>query len=86
MSQVSSDHSLVNYSDIKELINSIRDSYQEPVSNAMGESQADVNINSSIPQGSDYIKDLQRIKALLDSGVINQDDFETLKQKIIDKL
>ena len=52
----------------------------------MGESQTDVNINSSIPQGSDYIKDLQRIKALLDSGVINQDDFETLKQKIIDKL
>jgi hypothetical protein len=29
---------------------------------------------------------LQRIKALLDSGVINQDDFETLKKKIIDKL
>jgi len=86
MSKIPSEYSLVNYSDIKELINSIRDSYQEPVSNAMGEPQTDVNINSSIPQGSDYIKDLQRIKALLDSGVINQDDFETLKQKIIDKL
>ena len=86
MSKIPSEYSLVNYSDIKELINSIRDSYQEPVSNAMGESQADVNINSNISQGSDYIKDLQRIKALLDSGVINQDDFETLKQKIIDKL
>jgi len=86
MSKIPSEYSLVNYSDIKELINSIRDSYQEPVSNAMGESQTDVNINSNIPQGPDYIKDLQRIKALLDSGVINQDDFETLKQKIIDKL
>ena len=86
MSKIPSEYSLVNYSDIKELINSIRDSYQEPVSNTMGEPQTDVNINSNVPQGSDYIKDLQRIKALLDSGIINQDDFETLKQKIIDKL
>jgi len=86
MSKIPSEYSLVNYSDIKELINSIRSSYQEPVSNAMGKSQADVNIDSNISQGSDYIKDLQRIKALLDSGVINQDDFETLKQKIINKL
>jgi hypothetical protein len=33
-----------------------------------------------------YIENLKEIKSLLDNGVINQDDFEKLKQKIINKL
>jgi len=83
MSKIPSEYSLVEYSDIKGLINNIKASYKEPVSEAVD----DASVTSKLePISSDYIKDLQRIKALLDSGVIDQDDFETLKQKIIDKL
>ncbi|MDA8872153.1 SHOCT domain-containing protein [Candidatus Thioglobus sp.] len=34
----------------------------------------------------DYVERLKQIKALLDSGIINQDDFEKMKQKIIDTM
>ena len=83
MSKIPSEYSLVEYSDVKGLINNIKTSYKEPLRETIGGTDATSKVKST---GSDYIKDLQRIKALLDSGVINQDDFETLKQKIIDKL
>jgi len=83
MSKIPSEYSLVEYSDVKDLINNIKTSYKEPLRETIGDTDATSKVKST---GSDYIKDLQRIKALLDSGVINQDDFETLKQKIIDKL
>jgi len=35
---------------------------------------------------SKYIGDLIKIKELLDRGIIDKDDYETMKQKIIDKL
>ena len=34
----------------------------------------------------DYVERLKQIKALLDDGIINQDDFEKMKQKIIDTI
>ena len=34
----------------------------------------------------DYVERLKQIKALLDDGIINQDDFEKMKQKIIDTM
>jgi len=34
----------------------------------------------------DYIEKLKQIKSLLDSGIINEEDFEKMKQKIIDKI
>jgi hypothetical protein len=34
----------------------------------------------------DYVERLKQVKALLASGIINQDDFEKLKQKIIDTM
>ena len=83
MSKIPSEYSLVKYSDIKGLINNIKASYKEPPLKAIGDTGS---TSKAKPTDSDYIKDLQRIKALLDSGTINQDDFETLKQKIIDKL
>jgi len=87
MSKIPSEYSLVEYSDIKGLINNIKTSYKEPLRIPTSETIGDIDATSKVKSsGSDYIKDLQRIKALWDSGVINQDDFETLKQKIIDKL
>ena len=83
MRKIPSEYSLVEYSDIKGLINNIKTSYKEPPREAIGDAGA---TSKAKPTDSDYIKDLQRIKALLDSGVIDQDDFETLKQKIINKL
>jgi len=34
----------------------------------------------------DYIEKLKEIKSLLDAGIINEEDFEKMKQKIIDKM
>jgi len=34
----------------------------------------------------DYIEKLKQIKSLLDAGIINEEDFEKMKQKIIDKM
>jgi hypothetical protein len=87
MSKIPSEYSLVEYSDIKGLINNIKTSYKEPLRIPKSETIGDTDATSKVKStGSDYIKDLQRIKALLENGVINQDDFETLKQKIINKL
>ena len=34
----------------------------------------------------DYVERLKQIKALLDDGIINEQDFEKMKQKIIDTM
>ena len=34
----------------------------------------------------DYIEKLKEIKSLLDAGIINIDDFEKMKQKVIDNM
>ena len=34
----------------------------------------------------DYIEKLKEIKSLLDAGIINEEDFEKMKQKIIDNM
>jgi len=66
---------------IQSLATSIRSAYTEVTPSIKGSE----NI-SSTSETSDPIKDLERIKNLLDRGVINKDDYETLKEKIIDKL
>ena len=37
-------------------------------------------------ESKDYIKELEKIKELLDSGVINEEEFKKMKQKIIEKM
>jgi hypothetical protein len=44
------------------------------------------NTSINLQSENDYIKELERIKDLLDSEIINQDEFNTLKQKVIDRL
>ena len=34
----------------------------------------------------DYVEKLKEIKSLLDAGIINEEDFEKMKQKIIDNM
>ena len=48
------------------------------------ESSQDVQSESSEPV--DYIEKLKEIKSLLDAGIINEEDFEKMKQKIIDNM
>ena len=49
---------------------------QEPSQNTQSESSEPV----------DYIEKLKEIKSLLDAGIINEEDFEKMKQKIIDNM
>ena len=46
----------------------------------------DGNSCNKVEESMDYIEELQKIKELLDSGVINEEDFEKMKQKIIDNM
>ena len=48
------------------------------------EPSQDVQSESSEP--IDYIEKLREIKSLLDDGIINEEDFEKMKQKIIDNM
>jgi len=48
------------------------------------EPSQDVQSESSEPV--DYIEKLREIKSLLDDGIINEEDFEKMKQKIIDNM
>jgi len=41
---------------------------------------------NKVEESMDYIEELKKIKELLDSGVINEEDFEKMKQKIIDNM
>jgi len=44
------------------------------------------NFQSDSNEPLDYIKKLKEIKSLLDAGIINEEDFEKMKQKIIDNM
>ena len=46
----------------------------------------DGNSCNKVEVSKDYIEELKKIKELLDSGIINEDDFEKMKQKIIDNI
>ena len=41
---------------------------------------------SETSESIDYIEKLKQIKSLLDAAIINEEDFEKMKQKIIDKM
>ena len=41
---------------------------------------------NKVEESMDYFEELQKIKELLISGVINEEDFEKMKQKIIDNM
>ena len=43
-------------------------------------------IQSESTEPVDYIEKLKEIKSLLDAGIINEEDFEKMKQKIIDNM
>ena len=45
-----------------------------------------VSKTSATTEPFDYIEKLKAIKSLLDAGIINEEDFEKMKQKIIDNM
>ena len=51
-----------------------------------GSSESNQKSTVDTTESEDYVERLKQIKALLDSGIINQDDFEKMKQKIIDTM
>jgi hypothetical protein len=46
----------------------------------------DGNSCNTVEESMDYIEELKKIKELLDSGIINEEEFKKMKQKIIDKM
>ena len=46
----------------------------------------DGNSCNKVEESTDYIEELKKIKELLDSGVINEEEFKKMKQKIIDNM
>ena len=46
----------------------------------------DGNSCNKVEVSIDYIAELKKIKELLDSGVINEEEFKKMKQKIIDNM
>jgi len=44
------------------------------------------DVQSESSEQVDYIEKLKEIKSLLDAGIINEEDFEKMKQKIIDNM
>ena len=43
-------------------------------------------VQSEASESVNYIEKLKEIKSLLDAGIINEEDFEKMKQKIIDNM
>jgi len=54
--------------------------------NKQSTEKKDNNNGSHHKSDNDYIKELEQIKKLFDSGIINKKEFKILKQKIIDRL
>ena len=81
MLDLSNSNNSKKISSIQSLASSIRSAYTEVTLNNRSSENT-----SSTSEESDPIKDLERIKNLFDRGIINKDDYETLKEKIIDKL
>lgn len=72
----------LSYTNIDSLVSSIKGSHQEkglPLINT----QSTKNANIPVPT---YLGELERIKSLLDKGVITKEDFDILKEKIINKM
>ena len=46
----------------------------------------DGNSCNKVEESMDYIEELKKIKELLDSGVINEEEFKKMKQKVIDNM
>jgi len=46
----------------------------------------DGNSCKKVEESTDYIEELKKIKELLDSGVINEEEFKKMKQKVIDNI
>lgn len=46
----------------------------------------DGNSCNKVEESIDYIEELKKIKELLDSGVINEEEFKKMKQKVIDNM
>ena len=46
----------------------------------------DGNSCNKVEESMDYIEELKKIKELLDSGIINEEEFKKMKRKIIDNM
>ena len=46
----------------------------------------DGNSCNTVEESIDYIEELKKIKELLDSGIINEEEFKKMKQKVIDNM
>ncbi|ALE02666.1 SHOCT domain-containing protein [Candidatus Pseudothioglobus singularis] len=46
----------------------------------------DGNSCNIVEESMDYIEELKKIKELLDSGIINEEEFKKMKQKVIDNM
>ena len=51
-----------------------------------GEAKTEIETTIDSPNNSDNIKKLKEAKSLLDDELINKDDYEKIKKKIIDSL
>ena len=89
MNKLPVEYSLKKYSNLANLLSKVKSSYKGSSVSLINQILPNDNTGQAVQESrtdSDYIKDLGRIKKLLDSGAINQDDYETLKQKIMNKL
>jgi hypothetical protein len=89
MNKLPAEYSLKKYSNLANLLSKVKSSYKGSSVSLINQILPNDNTGQAVQESrtdSDYIKDLGRIKKLLDSGAINQDDYETLKQKIMNKL
>jgi membrane protease subunit (stomatin/prohibitin family) len=61
--------------------NAQREDYQDQQIDDLSQNQA--RAPTSAPAATDTVSELERLKALLDSGALTQDEFDAAKQKIL---